>query len=80
MSNGRFYEWIERGDAADPKSIIQNYQKDIKDGSKLFMDYILEDKFQRAMAEKNYMLPVTDIKLGEEYNRVPTSAKVVTAL
>lgn len=52
-------------------------KKDIKDGAKLFMDYILEDKFQRAMAEKNYMLPVTDIKLGDEYSRVPTSAKVV---
>ncbi len=52
-------------------------KKEIKDGSKLFMDYILEDKFQRAMAEKNYMLPVTDIKLGDEYNRVPRSTKVV---
>ena len=51
-------------------------KKHIKDGSKLFMDYILGDKFQRAMAEKNYMLPVTDIKLGDEYNRVPTSLKV----
>ena len=52
-------------------------KKDIKDGAKLFMDYILEDKFQKAMADKNYMLPVTDIKLGEEYKRVPTSTKVV---
>lgn len=52
-------------------------KKEIKDGAKLFMDYILEDKFQRAMAEKNYMLPVTDIKLGDEYNRIPTSAKLV---
>ena len=51
-------------------------KKDIKDGAKLFMDYILEDKFQRAMAEKNYMLPVTNIKLGDEYNRVPTLVKV----
>lgn len=52
-------------------------KKDIKDGAKLFMDYILKDKFQKAMADKNYMLPVTDIKLGEEYKRVPTSTKVV---
>ena len=52
-------------------------KKEIKDGAKLFMDYILEDKFQRAMAEKNYMLPVTDIKLGDEYSRIPTSAKLV---
>ncbi|UUV19848.1 thiamine ABC transporter substrate-binding protein [Fusobacteria bacterium ZRK30] len=52
-------------------------KKDIKDGAKLFMDYILEEKFQRAMAEKNYMLPVTDIKLGDEYSRIPTSAKLV---
>lgn len=52
-------------------------KENIKDGAKLFMDYILEDKFQRAMADKNYMLPVTDIKLGDEYSRVPSSAKVV---
>jgi len=52
-------------------------KKEIKDGAKLFMDYILEDKFQLAMAEKNYMLPVTNIKLGDEYKRVPTSTKIV---
>ncbi len=52
-------------------------KKEIKDGAKLFIDYILEDKFQLAMAEKNYMLPVTDVKLGEEYSRIPTSAKIV---
>lgn len=52
-------------------------KKEIKDGAKLFIDYILEDKFQRAMAEKNYMLPVTDIELGPEYDRIPTSTKIV---
>ncbi|MCK5780003.1 MAG: thiamine ABC transporter substrate-binding protein [Psychrilyobacter sp.] len=52
-------------------------KKEIKEGAKLFMDYILEDRFQLAMVEKNYMLPVTNIKLGIEYNRVPTSKKIV---
>ena len=52
-------------------------KKEIKNGSKLFIDYILEEKFQRVMAEKNYMLPVTNIKLGDEYKRVPTSTKLV---
>ena len=53
-------------------------KSEIKDGAKLFMEYILDDNFQRAMAEKNYMLPVTDLELGDEYMRVPTSSKIVT--
>ncbi len=53
-------------------------KKDIKEEAKLFMDYILEDKFQQIMVEKNYMLPVTNIKLGDEYDRVPTINKIVT--
>ena len=52
-------------------------KKEIKNGAKLFIDYILGEKFQRAMVEKNYMLPVTDIKLGEEYKKIPTSTKIV---
>lgn len=52
-------------------------KKDVKEGAKEFMEYILEDEFQKAMAEKNYMLPVTDVELGEGYDRVPTSEKLV---
>lgn len=52
-------------------------KKNIKEGTKLFMEYILEDKFQKLMADKNYMLPVTNIQLGDEYKRIPTSNKIV---
>lgn len=54
-------------------------KKDVKEGAKEFMEYILEEKFQTAMYEKNYMLPITDIDLGESYKRIPTSSKIVKA-
>ncbi|ADO83137.1 thiamine ABC transporter substrate-binding protein [Ilyobacter polytropus] len=53
-------------------------KKKIKKGSKKFMDYILEKDFQELTAKKNYMFPVTNVKLPEEYKYVPVPKKVVT--
>ncbi|WP_321328853.1 thiamine ABC transporter substrate-binding protein [uncultured Ilyobacter sp.] len=53
-------------------------KKKIKKESKKFMDYILEKDFQELTAKKNYMFPVTSVKLPEEYKYVPVPEKVVT--
>lgn len=57
-------------------SLVQ--KKDIKDGAKKFMDYILSEDFQKLTASKNYMFPVTDVELPENYKEVPVPEKVVT--
>lgn len=53
-------------------------KKDIKDGAKQFIDYILTEEFQKLTASKNYMFPVTDVELPENYTEVPVPEKVVT--
>lgn len=52
-------------------------KKEIKSGAKKFMDRILSEEFQKLVAEKNYMFPVTNIKLPETFNGVPKSEKII---
>lgn len=52
-------------------------RKDIKEGAKKFMESILTDEFQKIMSEENYMFPVTNIKLDENFKNVPTTDKTV---
>jgi thiamine transport system substrate-binding protein len=53
-------------------------KKKMKKSAKKFMDYILEEDFQKLAAEKNYMFPVTGVELSENYKYVPVPEKVVT--
>lgn len=53
-------------------------KKEIKYGAKQFMDYILREDFQKMLAAKNYMFPVTDVELPEDYKYVPVPEKIVT--
>ena len=43
----------------------------IKEGAKLFMEEILSDDFQELVMSRNYMFPVTNIDLGEDFKNVP---------
>lgn len=52
-------------------------KKDIKEGAKKFMESILDDDFQKLVAEKNYMFPVTSVVISEDYNNVPRPKKIV---
>lgn len=52
-------------------------KKNIKESSQQFLDFILEPEFQKLALEKNYMFPVIDYKLPEDYNLVPTTNKIV---
>lgn len=52
-------------------------KKEIKDGAKKFMESILDDDFQKLVAEKNYMFPVTSVSISEDYNNVPRPKKSV---
>ncbi|MGL5984080.1 MAG: thiamine ABC transporter substrate-binding protein [Cetobacterium sp.] len=52
-------------------------KKDIKQSSQKFIDFILEPEFQKLALQKNYMFPVTDYKLPEDYKFVPTTDKVL---
>lgn len=51
-------------------------KKDIKPESKEFLDFILEEDFQKLTLEKNYMFPVTEYKLPEDYKYVPTTDNI----
>ncbi|MGL5428071.1 MAG: thiamine ABC transporter substrate-binding protein, partial [Cetobacterium sp.] len=52
-------------------------KKNIKESSQQFLDFILEPEFQKLALEKNYMFPVIDYKLPEDYKLVPTTNKIV---
>lgn len=52
-------------------------KKNIKKESKEFLDFILEEEFQKLVLDKNYMFPVTEYKLPEDYKFVPTTNKIV---
>ncbi|MGL6065467.1 MAG: thiamine ABC transporter substrate-binding protein [Cetobacterium sp.] len=52
-------------------------KKNIKESSQKFLDFVLEPEFQKLALEKNYMFPVIDYKLPEDYKFVPTTDKVV---
>ena len=52
-------------------------KKEIKDGAKLFMEYVLSDEFQDLVPAKNYMFPVTKGEMPEGFEVVPTTDKTV---
>ncbi|MGL4976549.1 MAG: thiamine ABC transporter substrate-binding protein [Cetobacterium sp.] len=52
-------------------------KKDVKQSAQKFIDFILEPEFQKLALEKNYMFPVIDYKLPEDYKFVPTTDKVL---
>ncbi|MGL5175775.1 MAG: thiamine ABC transporter substrate-binding protein [Cetobacterium sp.] len=52
-------------------------KKNVKESSQKFLDFILEPEFQKLALEKNYMFPVIDYKLPEDYKLVPTTDKIV---
>lgn len=52
-------------------------KKEIKEGAKLFMEYVLSEEFQNLVPRKNYMFPVTEIEMPEGFNSVPTTENTV---
>ena len=52
-------------------------KKEIKPAAKKFMEEILSDEFQQLVVEKNYMFPVTNVKLTQDFSRVPVPEKSV---
>ncbi|MGL5125405.1 MAG: thiamine ABC transporter substrate-binding protein [Fusobacteriaceae bacterium] len=53
-------------------------KKDIKDGAKKFIEFILSPNAQKLLVEHNYMLPVTNIEIPKEYKSIPIPKKIVT--
>lgn len=51
-------------------------KKEIKEEAKEFLDFMLEEEFQKLALEQNYMFPVTDYKLPEDYKYVPTTDNI----
>ena len=52
-------------------------KKNIKKSAEEFLNFVLEPEFQKLALEKNYMFPVTNYKLPEDYKYVPTTDKIV---
>ena len=52
-------------------------KKETKEGAKKFMEYILSKEFQSLVPKKNYMFPVTETALTEEFKFVPTTENTV---
>lgn len=52
-------------------------KKETKEGAKKFMEYILSEEFQSLVPKKNYMFPVTETALTEEFKFVPTTENTV---
>lgn len=52
-------------------------KKEVKPAAKKFMEEILSDEFQDLVVKKNYMFPVTNVKLTEDFSRVPVPSKSV---
>lgn len=52
-------------------------KKETKEGAKKFMEYVLSEDFQNLVPQKNYMFPVTEISLTEEFKFVPIAEKTV---
>ncbi|MGL5578424.1 MAG: ABC transporter substrate-binding protein, partial [Fusobacteriaceae bacterium] len=53
-------------------------KKNVKEGSKKFIEYLLTPEVQQKLVNSNYMLPVTDIQLQKAFQYIPTSDKIVT--
>lgn len=53
-------------------------RKDVKEGSKKFIEYLLTPEAQIKLMNSNYMLPVTDVELGKAFKYVPKAEKIVT--
>ena len=49
----------------------------VNEGAKKFMEYILSEEFQSLVPKKNYMFPVIETPLTEEFKFVPTTEKTV---
>lgn len=52
-------------------------KKEIKEGAKLFMEYVLSEEFQTLVPNKNYMFPVTKVAMPEGFDSVPTTENMV---
>lgn len=52
-------------------------KKEIKEGAKLFMEYVLSEEFQTLVPNKNYMFPVTEVAMPEGFDSVPTTENMV---
>ena len=52
-------------------------KKKTKESAEKFLNFVLEPEFQKLALEKNYMFPVIDYKLPEDYKFVPTTSKIV---
>ena len=52
-------------------------KKETKEGAKKFMEYILSEEFQSLVPKKNYMFPVIETPLTEEFKFVPTTENTV---
>lgn len=52
-------------------------KKNIKPAAKEFIDFVLDKDFQKLALEKNYMFPVINYELPEDYKYVPTTDKII---
>lgn len=52
-------------------------KKEIKNGSKRFIEYLLEAETQEKIMNNNYMLPVREIPIPKNYQAIPTPNKLV---
>lgn len=53
-------------------------RKNIKEGAKKFIEYLLTPEVQAKLVKNNYMLPVTGIEIGKEFQYIPVPEKIVT--
>jgi len=53
-------------------------KKNMNKNAEIFMNYLLEDDFQKIASLKNFMFPVTDVEMPEDYEAVPKNPKVVS--
>lgn len=53
-------------------------RKEIKEGAKKFIEYLLTPEAQEKIVKNNYMLPVTDIEIGKEFQYIPVPEKIVS--
>lgn len=52
-------------------------KKEIKEGARKFINYLLEENSQKLLMEKNYMLPVRQIPIPSNYASIPVPNKIL---
>lgn len=53
-------------------------KKNVKEGAKKFIEYLLTPEAQQKLVNSNYMLPVTNIQLEKSFQYIPEAKNIVT--